>query len=106
MAASALQAPGDFRGGRDSAKHGGGWAAPALVGAAALGGTALAVGLASRRGGRGPPAPGRPPPPLGQFLDVDGVRLHYLDRGAGRPVVVLHGNLMMAEEVALSGLLD
>jgi pimeloyl-ACP methyl ester carboxylesterase len=99
MAASALQAPGDFRGGRDSAKHGGGWAAPALVGAAALAGTALAVGLASRRAERAHP-------PLGRFLDVDGVRLHYLDRGAGRPVVVLHGNLMMAEEVALSGLLD
>ena len=84
--------------GRDSAKHGGG-CSPALVGAAALAGTALAVGLASRRAERAHP-------PLGRFLDVDGVRLHYLDRGAGRPVVVLHGNLMMAEEVALGGLLD
>ncbi len=23
-------------------------------------------------------------PPTGQFLDVDGVRLHYIERGAGR----------------------
>src|SRR5262249_53500492 len=26
------------------------------------------------------------------FLDLDGVRLHYLDEGAGDPVVMVHGN--------------
>lgn len=31
-------------------------------------------------------------PPLGQFLTVDGVRLHYLEKGAGEPLVLLHGN--------------
>lgn len=28
----------------------------------------------------------------GRFLDLDGVRLHYLDEGAGEPVVAVHGN--------------
>ncbi|MCP1334840.1 alpha/beta fold hydrolase [Futiania mangrovi] len=30
-------------------------------------------------------------PPLGRFVEAGGVRLHYLDRGEGRPVVLLHG---------------
>lgn len=31
-------------------------------------------------------------PFAGRFLDLGGVRLHYLDEGAGEPVVMLHGN--------------
>ena len=30
-------------------------------------------------------------PPLGRFATIDGVRLHYLDEGAGPPIVMLHG---------------
>jgi pimeloyl-ACP methyl ester carboxylesterase len=30
-------------------------------------------------------------PPAGSFVDVDGVRLHYVDRGTGSVVVMLHG---------------
>lgn len=30
-------------------------------------------------------------PPLGAFIEVDGVRLHYLAAGEGPPVVLLHG---------------
>jgi pimeloyl-ACP methyl ester carboxylesterase len=30
-------------------------------------------------------------PPIGRFLEVDGARLHYLDRGAGPAVVLVHG---------------
>jgi pimeloyl-ACP methyl ester carboxylesterase len=30
-------------------------------------------------------------PPQGGFLDLDGERLHVLDRGAGPPVVLIHG---------------
>jgi hypothetical protein len=37
-------------------------------------------------------------PPLGNFVEVDGIRLHYIERGEGRPVVLLHGNGTMAEE--------
>ena len=45
-------------------------------------------------------------PPRGRFVTVDGVRLHYLERGGGRPVVFLHGNVVTAEDFELSGLLD
>lgn len=31
-------------------------------------------------------------PPAGRFVDVEGVRLHYLELGDGPPVVLLHGN--------------
>ncbi|MBV8638293.1 MAG: alpha/beta hydrolase [Candidatus Eremiobacteraeota bacterium] len=30
-------------------------------------------------------------PPAGSFVDVDGARVHYVDRGEGRPVVMIHG---------------
>src|SRR4029450_5380062 len=30
-------------------------------------------------------------PPMGRFITVDGVRLHYLERGTGRPLGPLHG---------------
>jgi len=45
-------------------------------------------------------------PPIGQFIEVDKVRLHYIERGAGQPVVLLHGNGSMVEDLAISGLLD
>jgi cis-3-alkyl-4-acyloxetan-2-one decarboxylase len=31
-------------------------------------------------------------PFTGRYLDLDGLRLHYLDEGRGEPVVMLHGN--------------
>jgi pimeloyl-ACP methyl ester carboxylesterase len=31
-------------------------------------------------------------PPAGKFITVDGVRLHYLERGTGPALVLLHGN--------------
>lgn len=45
-------------------------------------------------------------PPLGKFVTVDGVRLHYLERGEGDPIVLLHGNGTMIEDWIISGLLD
>ena len=30
-------------------------------------------------------------PPLGHFVEVDGAKLHYVDRGEGPPVVMIHG---------------
>src|SRR3954471_7153434 len=45
-------------------------------------------------------------PPTGRFVEVGGVRLHYLEKGAGPPVVLLHGNVVTAEDWALSGVLD
>ncbi|RYZ15245.1 MAG: alpha/beta hydrolase [Alphaproteobacteria bacterium] len=45
-------------------------------------------------------------PPLGDFVTVDGVRLHYVERGAGTPVVLIHGNATMVQDWVISGVLD
>ena len=45
-------------------------------------------------------------PSSGRFLDVNGVRLHYLERGSGQPLVLLHGNGSMIEDFESSGLID
>jgi pimeloyl-ACP methyl ester carboxylesterase len=44
-------------------------------------------------------------PPTGQFVDVQGVRLHYVDRGNGEPLVLLHGNGSMIQDFDSSGLI-
>jgi pimeloyl-ACP methyl ester carboxylesterase len=66
--------------------------------AAALAGTALAVNWQARR-------LERKYPPVGKFVTVNGVRLHYLEAGEGPPVVLLHGNASMLDDPAL-GILD
>lgn len=45
-------------------------------------------------------------PPRGRFIDVDGVRLHYIERGSGPTLVLLHGNGVSASDFENSGLLD
>jgi pimeloyl-ACP methyl ester carboxylesterase len=45
-------------------------------------------------------------PPKGKFIEVDGVRLHYVERGTGRPVVLFHGNGSMIQDFESSGLID
>jgi pimeloyl-ACP methyl ester carboxylesterase len=45
-------------------------------------------------------------PAAGRFLDVDGVRLHYVERGSGEPLILLHGNGSMIEDFESSGLID
>ncbi|TIW95535.1 MAG: alpha/beta fold hydrolase [Mesorhizobium sp.] len=30
-------------------------------------------------------------PPVGKFIEIDGNRIHYVDRGEGRPIVFVHG---------------
>ena len=37
-------------------------------------------------------------PPGGRFLEVNGVRLHYVERGEGQPLVLLHGNGSMIQD--------
>jgi pimeloyl-ACP methyl ester carboxylesterase len=44
--------------------------------------------------------------PAGRFVEADGVRLHYIDRGLGPPVVLLHGTLVRLEDLLASGLVD
>src|SRR5687768_7438671 len=70
-----------------------------LAGAAVLAATALWNNSRARQAERDHP-------PRGRFLEVDGVRLHYLERGAGPPVVLLHGNVVTAEDYLWSGVLD
>lgn len=45
-------------------------------------------------------------PPAGSFITVDGVKLHYLERGKGPVLVLLHGNGVDATDWEHSGLLD
>jgi pimeloyl-ACP methyl ester carboxylesterase len=45
-------------------------------------------------------------PPAGRFVEINGVRLHYVERGAGEPLVLLHGNGSMVQDFESSGLLD
>jgi pimeloyl-ACP methyl ester carboxylesterase len=40
------------------------------------------------------------------FITVDGIRLRYLESGAGTPVVLLHGNGSMIEDFVCSGVMD
>ena len=42
----------------------------------------------------------------GAFMDVDNVRLHYSDRGAGSPVVLIHGNAVSGDDWNTSGVAD
>ena len=45
-------------------------------------------------------------PPAGRFLEVNGVRLHYVERGSGTALVLLHGNGSMIQDFESSGLID
>jgi pimeloyl-ACP methyl ester carboxylesterase len=73
-------------------------------GAAAAAGTALA-GTALLNRSRAKRAE-HDNPPLGEFVTVDGVRLHYVERGKGPDLVLLHGNGTMIEDWEVSGVLD
>jgi pimeloyl-ACP methyl ester carboxylesterase len=47
-------------------------------------------------------------PPIGEFLDVDGVRLHFIVRGDpdAPPLVMFHGNGTFLQDLTISGLVD
>ncbi|TFW35398.1 alpha/beta hydrolase [Massilia horti] len=45
-------------------------------------------------------------PPQGKFVEVDGVRLHYLERGRGPALVLLHGNIVASDDFDQSGVID
>jgi pimeloyl-ACP methyl ester carboxylesterase len=42
-------------------------------------------------------------PPAGKFVEVEGIRLHYVECGSGQPVVLLHGDGSMIQDFELSG---
>src|SRR3954469_21450789 len=68
----------------------------ALAGAATLATLAIANHVAAR-------CAERRHPPKGSFLVVDGVRLHYSDRGEGSPVVLIHGNAVTGDDWNTNG---
>jgi pimeloyl-ACP methyl ester carboxylesterase len=74
--------------------------AAALVGTAALLAGAAAFNVARARRAE------QDYPPQGKFVEIDGVRLHYVERGSGRPLVLLHGNGASVGDMEASGLLD
>src|SRR3954467_11195562 len=77
-----------------------GWAGPALLGsAAALGAAALYTNKMTRDAER-------ETPPIGRFLEVDGVRLHYIEQGQGEPLVLIHGNGPLIQDFTINGLVD
>jgi pimeloyl-ACP methyl ester carboxylesterase len=45
-------------------------------------------------------------PVTGEYLQVDGTRLHYIDRGVGTAVVLLHGNGSMIGDFISSGVTE
>src|SRR5690348_14776372 len=63
----------------------------AAVTTAILGTMALMVARRARQAERDNP-------PTGSFLDIEGLRLHYLERGEGPPLVLLHGNGAMVQD--------
>ena len=73
--------------------------AAALTAAAILGTTALVNARRARQAERNNP-------PAGHFLDIEGVGLHYLERGEGPPLVLLHGNGVMVQDFEISGMIE
>jgi len=78
--------------------------APSLIAASAIAIAALAAAAVVNRSLASKAE--RDNPPAGRFLDVNGVRLHYVERGTGDAVVLLHGNGSMIQDFESSGLID
>jgi pimeloyl-ACP methyl ester carboxylesterase len=73
--------------------------AVALAGVATLAVLALGNHFVARR-------TERRHPPRGAFMEVDGVRLHYSDRGEGSPIVLIHGNAVSGDDWDTSGVAE
>ena len=77
-----------------------GWLASAVLGAAAaLGAAALYTSRKTREAEQ-------KYPPVGRFLSIDGVRLHYIERGTGEPLVLIHGNGALIQDFTINGLVE
>lgn len=37
-------------------------------------------------------------PPKGEFITVEGVKLHYIQKGSGQPIVFLHGGILTGDD--------
>lgn len=67
--------------------------------AAMLAATAGWVALRAKRAMRNDPQ-------SGTFIDIDGARIHYIDRGLGPVIVLLHGNGLRLEDFVAAGMID
>lgn len=77
---------------------------PRLIGAGlAVIGLAAASAIYNNRRARQAEADN---PPAGRFVEVDGVRLHYVEEGTGPAVLLIHGNALTWEDWRLSGVFD
>jgi hypothetical protein len=76
---------------------------PVATTAAAAAGMLVATALVNRQLAK---KAQRENPPQGRFVDVDGVCLHYVERGKGRPLILFHGNGSMIQDFGSSGLID
>ena len=70
-----------------------------IAGAATLSALAVANSIMARRAERRHP-------PNGAFMEVNGIRLHYTDRGQGSPVVLIHGNMVAGDDYDTSGVAE
>src|SRR5207237_6296984 len=41
-----------------------------------------------------------------RFINIEGVQLHVVEKGQGRPLLLLHGNGSSVEDFTTSGILD
>ena len=71
-----------------------------------IGGTIAALAISAFVNHRLARKAERDNPPAGRILNVRGVRLHYVERGSGAPLVLLHGNGSMIQDFESSGLID
>ena len=72
---------------------------PLAAGAAVAGGLALVNNARARKAVRDNP-------PVGQFIKIDGVCLHYAEKGSGPPILLVHGNGVMLQDWIISGVYD
>ena len=80
--------------------NGRGWLAPTLLGSTAALGAAALYTIKKTRDAE------RKHPPIGRFLSVDGVRLHYIERGQGQALVLIHGNGTLIQDFTINDLVD
>lgn len=73
------------------------WRTPLMLASAAMGAAFLYVRAKTRTAEE-------QNPPAGKFVEADGVRLHYIERGEGPALVLLHGNGILANDFDTSGL--
>jgi pimeloyl-ACP methyl ester carboxylesterase len=76
-----------------------GWGVASIAAAAASGALAIFNASSARKAERRNHVGGA-------FITIDGTKLHYLSRGEGPAIVLLHGNGSMIQDWMISGLID